>query len=55
MGGRIMSNTVEASIYEILNIEKLNKETNETEVVNIKGKTVSFKYYEGYCLLILEH
>ena len=42
-----MSNATEASIYEILNIEKLNKETNETEVVNIKGKTVSFKYYES--------
>ena len=37
-----MSNATETSIYEILNIEKLNKETNKTEVVNIKGKTVSF-------------
>ena len=37
-----MSNATAASIYEILNIENFDKETDETEVVNITKKPYLF-------------
>lgn len=42
-----MANASASSNYEIINIEKFNIKTNKTDVVNIEGKTVSFKYYES--------